>query len=335
MNRHVYVGSTSATSLKHPTLSKVNTLLTWYWNPGDPNIAVFHDGYDVSRTSDFIIYSIEAEFIKHGDRVLPSLHGPAVSPIGQSLVLIQHRASSAALTLVEDILRSLSSRFVYLSYDEHDLVTANAQGVIHATFLSLVWLISSLAMHPRIYNLMLSLHSSMSTAWAARKVYPWEQGTYTGGSIETAKTDQFANSVTDLFKLMLESDVARFRERVVWAGSRVWVAGAGRLSPNLKRKPILLSKDAPHGFSLGRTPTSSVPVLPSPAEDARTNVGHISRSGPRSRLFGVAEHLFLSPIMVDGAIRFAMHDMWHRSDDLDFVVAARGWSHGLTNQDVL
>jgi prephenate dehydrogenase (NADP+) len=50
-------------------------------------------------------------------------------------VLIKHRASDAALTLVENILRSFGSRFVYLSYEEHDLVTANTQGVIHAAFL--------------------------------------------------------------------------------------------------------------------------------------------------------------------------------------------------------
>ena len=53
-------------------------------------------------------------------------------------VLIQHRASDAALHLVENILRSFGSRFVYLSYDEHDLVTANTQGVIHAAFLTYV-----------------------------------------------------------------------------------------------------------------------------------------------------------------------------------------------------
>ncbi len=50
-------------------------------------------------------------------------------------VLIKHRATDGALALVEDILRPLGSRFVYLSYDEHDLVTANTQAVTHAAFL--------------------------------------------------------------------------------------------------------------------------------------------------------------------------------------------------------
>jgi len=169
-----------------------------------PNVTVLKDGYAVSRSSDFIIYSVEAEFIddvvaKYGpcvsllyfswlssyiciatkqhavvagqtsvkdperrafERHLPldvhivschSLHGPGVSPVGQPLVriclrtqilmtnacqaLISHRASQAALKLVENILRPFQSRFVYLSYEEHDLVTANTQAVTHAAFL--------------------------------------------------------------------------------------------------------------------------------------------------------------------------------------------------------
>jgi prephenate dehydrogenase (NADP+) len=50
-------------------------------------------------------------------------------------VLIQHRGSSAALALVENILRPLGSRYIHLSYEEHDLVTANTQAVTHAAFL--------------------------------------------------------------------------------------------------------------------------------------------------------------------------------------------------------
>jgi len=47
-----------------------------------------------------------------------------------------------ALTLVENILRPLESRYVYLSYDEHDEVTANTQAVTHAAFLRYVYALS-------------------------------------------------------------------------------------------------------------------------------------------------------------------------------------------------
>ncbi|KAJ7853391.1 hypothetical protein B0H13DRAFT_2580725 [Mycena leptocephala] len=349
------------------------------------NITVFPDGHGVSRSSDFIIYSVETEFIERviaqyapstkvnaivaGQtsvkapekaaflKYLPedteivschSLHGPNVSPVGQPLVLIKQRASNAAMTLVENILRSFGSRFVYLSYDEHDLVMANTQGVIHAAFLS------------------------MGTAWASRKVYPWEQGNYVGG-IETAKVnltlriysnawhvyaglaifnpsarrqiDQFAMSVTDLFKLMLEGDEARFRERVMWAREIVFESQ----TVDAKRTPILLSEDVLDRFSLGRTGTSlSPPGETMPPRSRYTANSHLSllamvdcwahlqikpylhlalTATPLFRLFlGVAEHLFLSPTMLDGAILSAMHDTWHRSDDLEFVVAAQGWS---------
>src|SRR5260221_14043197 len=88
----------------------------------------------------------------------------------------------------------------------------------------------------------------MGTAWFSSQRYPWEQGLYVGG-IETAKVnltlriyanawhvyaglailnpsaktqiDQFAESATELFKLMLqgtaEGGEQRLRERVEWA----------------------------------------------------------------------------------------------------------------------
>jgi prephenate dehydrogenase (NADP+) len=84
-----------------------------------------------------------------------SLHAPTVNPEGQALVrnltllrvekqidsapisqiLIQHRAPDEKLELVKRILAPLKSRFVHLSYVEHDEVTANTQAVTHAAFM--------------------------------------------------------------------------------------------------------------------------------------------------------------------------------------------------------
>ncbi|KAJ6531347.1 prephenate dehydrogenase [Mycena capillaripes] len=410
---------------------------------GVPGVTVFPDGHGVARSSDFIMYSVEAEFIdrvvaQYGpstkidavvagqtsvkapekaafEKYLPadvhivschSLHGPGVSPVGQPLVLIQHRAPPEALRLVENILRSFGSRYVYLSYEEHDLVTANTQAVTHAAFLS------------------------MGTAWVARKLYPWEEeGQYVGG-IETAKVNltlriysnawhvyaglailnpsakiqihQFADSVTELYKLMLqggaEGGEQRLRERVEWA--RQTVFGEDE-KDGKKRAPILLSEDVLDRFSLGRrTPppekesegegeehseegeeqaskrvkvdsaklgsdpealkirewrytlqkkflSSNTPLKEETIGQNNAN-SHLSllamvdcwahlkiqpfhhlalAATPIFRLFlGVAEHLFLSPTMLDSAIHSALYDTWHRSDDLEFVVAARGWS---------
>ncbi|KAF8954494.1 hypothetical protein BDZ97DRAFT_1707665 [Flammula alnicola] len=364
-----------------------------------PTIRVMRDGHGVARSSDFIVYSVEAEFI---DRVvalfgpstkmhaivagqtsvkaperaafekhLPddahiischSLHGPTVNPVGQPLVLIRHRGSKDALTLVENILRPLRSRHVYLSYEEHDRVTANTQAVTHAAFLILSFLFVS---------------------WSCAKSYPWEQGLYVGG-IETAKVnltlriysnawhvyaglailnpaariqiDRYAASATELFKMMLEggsggdAEKRRFRERVEWGRKVVFGDASGE---ERKRRPILLSEDVLDRFSLGKTPQTSLSLLP-PTENCahpppkyRPNShlsllamvdcwAHLSinpyihlqlAATPIFRLFlGVAEHLFLSPHLLSTSIHSALFDTWHRADDLEFVCAARGWS---------
>lgn len=408
--------------------SKLDILKREYANT--PGVVVLPDGHAVSRASDFIIYSVEAEHIgdvvkEYGpstklnaivaaqtsvkapeqaafEKYLPedthiischSLHGPTVSPVGQPLILIRHRGPPEALTLVKNILLCFGSRYVYLSYQEHDLVTANTQAVTHAAFLS------------------------MGTAWCASQSYPWEQGLYVGG-LETAKVnltlriysnqwhvyaglailnpsariqiDQFANSATELFKLMLaggtgtEEDRRAFRARVEWGREVVFGdAAASQNDDNIttgkkkkKRRPILLSEDVLDKFSLGKlsyspnTPNFSSSSTPAPnSPSASSDFGakprqssdpptryrpnshlsllamvdswahlkinpytHLSLAAtPLFRLFlGVAEHLFLSPSLLNASVHSAMYDTWHRSDDLEFVVAARGWSQAVS-----
>ncbi|KAJ3999656.1 prephenate dehydrogenase [Lentinula boryana] len=370
-----------------------------------PNVQVLKDGHAVARSSDFMMYSVEAEFIgrvvreygpstKMGaivsgqtsvkapekeafEKSLPedthiisihSLHGPTVSTTGQPLIIINHRSSDNALSLVENLLRSFKSRYVYLSYEEHDLVTANTQAVTHAAFLS------------------------MGTAWASEGSYPWEQGRYVGG-IETVKVNlalriysnawhvyaglailnpkareqinQYAQSATDLYKMMLEAGSglpkgksdqssalgtereSKLRQRIEWAQGVVF----GDPSKTRNRKPILLSEDVLDKFSLGRS--NNVPVIADPCSpeadiSPRKANSHLSllamvdcwahldinpfhhldlAATPLFRLFlGVAEHLFLNPSLMDMTIHSAICDTWHRANDLEFVVAARGWS---------
>ena len=46
---------------------------------------------------------------------------------------------------MENILSAFKSRFVYMSYEDHDLVTANTQAVTHAAFLRLSFIRELLA----------------------------------------------------------------------------------------------------------------------------------------------------------------------------------------------
>jgi len=238
---------------------------------------------------------------------------------------------------------------VYLSYEEHDNVTANTQAVTHAAFLS------------------------MGTAWASAKSYPWEHGYYVGG-IETVKVnimlriyannshvyaglailnptarvqiDQFAKSVTGLFKLMLAGDKQALQQRLYRARDLVF-----RDADLKQRTPILLSEDILDQFSLsGKSPIgngagfgsdgafpprgkdnshlSLLAMVDCWAELAINPFVHLDlASTPLFRLFlGVAEYLFRSPERLDAAIHAAVNDVTFRYDDVEFVVAARGWS---------
>ncbi|KAE9400592.1 putative TYR1-prephenate dehydrogenase [Gymnopus androsaceus JB14] len=348
-----------------------------------PGIKVFKDGHAVARTADFMMYSVEAEFIDQVvsefgpstkinaivagqtsvkapekeafEKYLPvdvnivschSLHGPTVSPLGQPLILIRHRGTEEALHFVENIFRSFGSRYVYLSFEEHDEVTANTQAVTHAAFLS------------------------MGTAWASARSYPWEHGLYIGG-METVKVNltlriysnawhvyaglailnptarkqinRYSQSATELYKLMLEAGSGsanqifskresedKLRKRVEWARDVVFGGHEGR-------KPILLSQDILNKFSLGQVSTAnhqsnshlSLLAMVDCWAHLRINPFHHLdlAATPVFRLFlGVAEHLFLSPSLLSSALHSTIYDTWHRADDLEFVVAARGWS---------
>ncbi|KDQ18834.1 hypothetical protein BOTBODRAFT_153720 [Botryobasidium botryosum FD-172 SS1] len=368
-------------------------------------VVVYRDGHGVSRSSDFILYSVEAEFIdrvvaEYGpstkvgaivggqtsvkapekeafEKYLPedvhivschSLHAPSVNPQDQPLVLIKHRAANWALTLVENILRPFRSRYVYMTYEVHDLVTANTQAVTHAAFLS------------------------MGTAWRSSQSYPWEQGTYVGG-IETVKVnimlriyankwhvyaglailnpqarpqiDQFAKSATELYKLMLGGDEGELRRRIYAARDAVF-GPRGENEAEEKQTPIFLSEAVLDQFSLGtRNPpppttlpsdspkestSAPVPGLQTPTRTrtmGRAN-SHLSilamvdcwavlhirpfahlelAATPVFRMWiGIAEYLFRSQERLDAAIAAALWDVSYRSDDLEFVIAARGWS---------
>lgn len=110
---------------------------------------------------------------------------------------------------------------MYLDYKEHDKITADTQAVTHLAFLS------------------------MGTAWKTAQTYPWENPKYVGG-IDNVKTmialriygskwhvyaglvllnpfayeqvHQYAQSVSSLFKLMIQEKEKEFRSRVYKVG---------------------------------------------------------------------------------------------------------------------
>ena len=184
-----------------------------------------------------------------------SLHGPSVDPKGQPLVIIQHRASQKSVDLVADILSCLNSKVVYLTGDMHDRITADTQAVTHAAFLS------------------------MGSAWAANQQFPWAIPRYIGG-IENVKINitlriysskwhvyaglailnpaakrqirQYAESVTELFKLMLGGHREELEKRVKTAGAAVFRKDA-------RSQSLLLQDDVLDRFSLSQAPQERRP----------------------------------------------------------------------------
>ena len=152
--------------------------------------------------------------------------------------------------------------------------------------------------------------------------------------------DQYARSTTEIFKLMLASDDVGLRKRIYEARDAVF----GTEGTNGKR--ILLSEDILDKFSLGKRPPTDTTLTPiegrAPANshlsllamvDCWARLGiqpfvHLELAAtPIFRMWiGVAEYLFRSQERLDAAIFAALYDTSHRSNDMEFVIAARGWS---------
>jgi prephenate dehydrogenase (NADP+) len=167
------------------------------------------------------------------------------------LVLIKHRASDADFAFVENVMSCLGSKHVYLTADQHDRITADTQAVTHAAFLS------------------------MGAAWSANNQFPWESDRYVGG-IENVKQNitlriysnkwhvyaglaimnpsakkqikQYAESVTELFKLMLAGNRDELRARVHAARKAVFGENSDA------KKKLLLRDELLDQFSLGVLP---------------------------------------------------------------------------------
>lgn len=352
---------------------------------------VLRNGHEVARRSDFVMYSVEAGNLgkvvsEYGpshkvgaivagqtsvkaperdafEKYLPedvsiischSLHGPQVDPAGQPLVLIQHRGSDEKLKQVERILACLQSRFVYMSYEEHDLVTANTQAVTHAAFLT------------------------MGTAWSQAQQYPWETGRYPGG-IEMVKiylclriygakwhvyaglallnpsariqVRQFATSATDLFKLMLTGDHDGLIQRVFAARRNVfhWAddeeGEETLISDSMLDHFYVIAQRVNCGEESAEEAAAAIKTLNPPPNShlsllAIADCWHVLNIDPYRHLelaatpvfrmwIGVTQYLFRSPERLLSACRAAMEDTRFRYDDLEFVVAARGWAQAV------
>jgi prephenate dehydrogenase (NADP+) len=195
----------------------------------------------------------------------------------------------------------------------------------------------------------------MGKAWHANSQFPWEIARYVGG-IENVKINltlriysqkwhvyaglailnpfakeqikQYAQSVTELYKLMLGGHREELEQRIKKAGAAVF-------GTQTWDHDLLLQDEVLDRFSLGKKPETPVPnnhLSLLGIVDCWSALGivpydHMICSTPLFRLWlGVTEYLFRKPALLDEVINTAIKDASFRSDDLEFTFAARGWS---------
>jgi prephenate dehydrogenase (NADP+) len=331
------------------------------------HIKLLDNGREVSRLSDFIIYSVEADrlpavvaecaastkygaivagqtSVKHPEialfeKYLPAdaniitfhaMHGPGFEPAGQKLIIIPHRADEAAYRRVLDLFTAIGSDIVEIDdYHEHDKIVADTQAVTHVGF------------------------ESMGTAWSHAGFFPWENASYLGG-IDNVKilitlrifsykahvyaglallnpyakqqVKAYAQSESELFKLMIKEEEAAFRERLYRARDFVF---------HESRQSIMLNDKVMQEFSLHdnaglRKPNSHLSILSMVDAWYALNVNPydnlICQTPPFRLRLGIAEYLFKNEDLLEESIETALYDKTIRGDDLEFHSAVREWS---------
>jgi len=258
------------------------------------------------------------------------MHGPGFEPKGQTLILIPHRCDKAAYQRMYDLFTAIGSDIVEMAdYHEHDKIVADTQAVTHVGF------------------------ESMGTAWKSAGFFPWENGSYVGG-IDNVKilttlrifsykahvyaglailnpyakqqVKRYAESESELFKLMIKEEEADFRARLYRARDFVF---------HESRKPIMLNDTVMKEFSLSQKPelqkpNSHLSILS--MVDAWYHLGVnpydnlICQTPPFRLRLGIAEYLFKNEELLEESIKTALYDKTIRGDDLEFHSAVREWS---------
>ena len=284
------------TSVKHPEITTFEKHL-----PADVQIITFH-----------------------------GMHGPGFEPEGQTLILIPHRCNPDAYQRMHDLFMAIGSNIVEIAdYHEHDKIVADTQAVTHVGF------------------------ESMGTAWKSAGFFPWENASYIGG-IDNVKilttlrifsykahvyaglailnpyakqqVKRYAESESELFKLMIREEAKTFRERLYRARDFVF---------HESRKPIMLNDLVMKEFSLSQKPEQQKPnshlsILS--MVDAWYHLGVnpydnlICQTPPFRLRLGIAEYLFKNEELLEESIETALYDKTIRGDDLEFHSAVREWS---------
>ncbi|HEY1005582.1 MAG TPA: prephenate dehydrogenase, partial [Sphingobacteriaceae bacterium] len=254
----------------------------------------------------------------------------------QKLIVIPHRATREAYQRMTDLLSVLTPDLHEITdYREHDRIVADTQAATHMGF------------------------ECMGTAWKEAGFFPWENESYAGGidhvkilttlrifsykahiygglailnPYAPGQVRRYAQSESDLFKLMIREEEEAFRTRVRQAGEAVFKDRSG---------PLMLPDDLMQEYALSgtcRKPNSHLSLLS--MVDAWHQLGirpydHLICQTPPFRLrLGIAEYLFRNEDLLEESMVTALYDKSIRADDLEFHSAVREWASMIANGDM-
>ena len=300
------------------------------------------DGAIISPGTSVMTPAIEAceRYLSDDVSIIPWhwLFGSSVEPKGQTTVLVNHRSLEEEYKKARDVFESIGTNIIDLpSYEEHDKITADTQVVTHVGF------------------------ESMGTAWKNAGFYPWENSSYVGG-IDNVKiltclriyagkdhvysglamlnpsakeqVKQYAESESELFKLMIKEDEKGLRNRLQSAADFIF---------ENEDSPILLDDAVMGDFGLGlaseqRTPNSHLSLFA--MADAWHQLGinpykNLICQTPIFRLrLGIVEYLFKNPDLFEESVNTALYNKELRGDDLEFHTAVNTWASIIGNGDL-
>ncbi|KAJ2166140.1 prephenate dehydrogenase (NADP(+)) [Coemansia sp. RSA 518] len=334
----------------------------------DLGLNILRDGYAVSRRSDLIIYSVPAVVInsaveKYGRATkvgaivagqtsvktpevqafldhLPddthivtchSMHGPNISTRGQPLAIIRVRSSDEHYERAVHALEALESRMIFLTYEEHDRITADTQAATHLSFISLGTAWSLQGYHPWLNPQFISGINNVKVAMALR-IYASKWHVYAGLAIMNPLAKRqiscYVESMTTLYKWMVAGNRQEFRTLIHDAAD--FVFGRDR-----SHKKIMLDDDVLQQLSLSQVPdemsrpNSHLSLLSAAVCWYKMRMSPydnlVCQTPPFRMWLGIVEYLFCDHEMLEQSIETALEDRYTQAEDLVFYTAVTGW----------
>jgi prephenate dehydrogenase (NADP+) len=260
-----------------------------------------------------------------------SLHGPGFATEGQHLIVIRHRATDEGYSKALKTFAALGSHIAEIAdFHLHDQIVADTQAVTHMGF------------------------ESMGTAWKNAGFYPWDNASYNNGGIDNVKilttlrifgykahvyaglailnpyarkqVKRYAESESELFKMMIQEDEKSFRKRIYQARDFVF---------HESRELLMLDESIMKTFRLSSdetTPKANSHLSLLAMVDAWYHLGvnpydnMICQTPPFKLRLGIAEYLFKNEALLEESIKTALFDKTIRGDDLEFHSAVREWA---------